>query len=112
MAVKQGTRVRRDDGVVVYTWTDVDAGDTGSPALVTDEGPLDVQITGTIGTSVATLEGSMDGTTWATITVSPTPLVAATISRASQRALFIRPALAAGTGADIVFRVAVTPGKV
>lgn len=112
MAVKQGKRERRDDGVVLYTWTDVDASDTGSPALLSDEGPIDVQITGTIGTSVATLEGSMDNVTWATLTLSPTPLVAATISRASQRALFIRPALGAGSGADIVFRVAVTPSKV
>ena len=112
MAVKQGVRARRDDGVVVYTWTDIDAGDTGSPALLTDEGPLDVQIVGAIGTSVATLEGSMDGTNWATLTLSPTPLVAATISRATQRALQIRPALSAGTGANITFIVAVTPGKV
>ena len=112
MAVKQGVRERRDDGVVLYTWADIDAGDTGSPAVLSDEGPLDVQITGAIGTSVATLEGSMDGTNWATITLSPTPLVIATISRASQRALFIRPALGAGTGANIVFMVAVTPGKV
>lgn len=112
MAVKQGTRTRRDDGVVLYTWADIDAGDTGSPAVLSDEGPLDVQIVGTIGTSAATLEGSMDNTNWATITLSPTPLVAATISRASQRALFIRPALGAGTGVDITFRVAVTPSKV
>lgn len=112
MAVKQGVRERRDDGVVLYTWADIDAGDTGSPAVLSDEGPIDVQIVGAIGTSVAALEGSMNGTNWATLTLSPTPLVAATISRASQRALQIRPVLGAGTGANITFIVAVTPGKV
>jgi len=112
MAVKQGTRDRRVDGSVVYIWTGLAGGDTGSPALVTDEGPIDVQVIGAIGTSVMNLEGSMDNTNWATITLSPTPWVAATISRASQRALYIRPNVGAGTGAALTVIAVVQPGKV
>ena len=112
MAVKQGVRDRRSDSSVVYTWSALAGGDTGSPALVTDEGPIDVQVIGTIGTSVMGLDGSMDGTNWAAITLSPTPWVAATISRASQRALFIRPNIGAGTGSALTVIAVVQPGKV
>ena len=112
MAIRQGNRERRIDGAVVYTWTAIDATDTGSPALVTDDGFIDVQVIGALGTSVLAIEGSMDGTNWAGLTMSPTPVVAATISRASQRALFIRPNLGAGTGAALTVIAVVQPGKV
>lgn len=112
MAIKQGTRVRRDDGTLVYTWTLLDTGDTGSPALVTDEGDIDVQLIGTLGASAVAIQGSMDNSNWATITLSPTPLVVATISRAAQRALFIRPSVSGGAATGLTVIVTITPGKV
>lgn len=114
MAVKTGTRVRTDEGVVIYTWSDLDASgsDTGTPMLLSDEGDVDVQLIGTLSGSAVVIQGSNDGTNWATITLSPTPLVAATISRLTQRAKLIRPSISGGTGADIVVIATVTPGKV
>lgn len=113
MAVKTGTKQRLDNGVVLYTWSDLDAdnSDTGSPMLVIDQGPLDVQVVGTLSGTTVALQGSMDGTNWATITLSPTPLVAATISRAAQSALYIRPALSGGTAANLVVKAVITPIK-
>ncbi len=114
MAVKTGTRVRTTEGVVVYTWSDLDSttSDTGTPMLLQDEGDVDVQLIGTLSGSVVAMQGSNDGTNWAAITMSPTPLVAATISRLSQRAKFIRPSITGGTGVDLVVIATVTPGKV
>lgn len=107
MAVKQGTVSRAEDGAVIYTWSDLDAGtsDTGSPALVSADSILDVQVVGTLSGSAVALQGSMDATNWAALTLSPTPLVAATISRAAQSARYIRPAVTGGTGADLVVMV-------
>ncbi len=114
MATKQGTRVRTYDGTVIYTWTDLDSAtsDVGTAALLSDEGDVDVQLIGTLSASTVVIQGSMDGTNWATITLSPTPLVAATISRLTQRAKFIRPSITGGTGADLIVIASVTPGKV
>lgn len=114
MAVKAVTRVRTDEGVVIYTWADLDSGtsDTGAPALLSDEGDVDVQLTGTLSGSAVVMQGSNDGTNWSAITMAPTPLVAATISRLGQRAKFIRPSITGGTGADLVVIATVTPGKV
>ncbi len=114
MATKTGTRVRTDEGLLVYTWSDLDASgsDVGTGMLLSAEGDVDVQLNGTLSGSTVVMQGSNDNVNWSTITLSPTPLVAATISRLSQKAKYIRPSISGGTGADLVVIATVTPNKV
>lgn len=112
MAVRQGKIERGPDGVIVCTWTGLAGGDQGTGVLLKDEGPIDIQVIGAIGTSVMAFEGSNDGTNWAGMAFTPTPWVAATISRVTQRALYIRPNVGAGTGASLTVIAVICPGKV
>jgi hypothetical protein len=94
-------------GVVRVVWGDLDAGENGIAADVSQWSEKTVQIGVATGTSVVTIQGSNDGTTWAPLNSkgsdadSPIPLSslnAPGIYTILENPRFIRPSLFAGDG--------------
>lgn len=95
----------------VVNWTGIATGDTINSYAIPDEfGAIGcVQITGTFGGATITLEVSNDGTTWFNLT----DLLGASVSAISNyftdfttAAIYIRPAIAGGSGDSVNVRLA------
>lgn len=74
-------------GVMVATWADLDAGDTGSPVLLPPYSEVSVQRTAGAGTIA--MQGSNDGTTYGALGAGVAP--DGTIKRVAEHPLYIRP---------------------
>ena len=105
------TNAYGDDGsVLLATWSGGAATDQGVGLGFVQWADACVQATGTIGTSTLTIEGSNDGTNWATLNsaqgtaLSFTSLVGL-VKQIVERPLYIRPALSAGTASGIVVTI-------
>lgn len=88
--------------VKLVTWTGLLNGDDGSPAQWCDYADRCVQVSGTFGTGGSvTVQGSNDGTTWATL-VDPQgnnlTFTAAKIEQALELPRYVRPIVTAGDG--------------
>lgn len=96
-------------GVVQCTWADLDAGETGVAVDVSRWQERTIQIAAAVGTSTVTIQGSNDGTNWATLNSkamdadSAIPLsgLGAGIYSILENPRFIRPVLAAGDTSNI-----------
>lgn len=98
--------VAEDGSVKLATWSGGVAGDAGQGVEFVPWGDCCVQAIGTIGTSTLTIEGSNDGTNWATlnnaqgVALSVTTL-AGFVKQIVERPRYIRPALSAGNATGI-----------
>lgn len=97
--------VKRDAGdttLALYAWPAMANGDTGAPVPYSKFADRSVQVSGTFGVGGAvTIEGTNDGTNWATLTdLRGTPLVitAASIVMVAEITLQIRARVTAGDG--------------
>ena len=87
------------------TWTLTNADPTGDAVSYTDFADRSVQATGTFGGSTITIEGSNDGTTYATLTDNQNTAVTFTvpsIQSIEDLTLLIRPVLSGGAGSTVV----------
>lgn len=105
MAVRNPTTTRRGPNgeVLVATWAALANTDTGAPlANLEHYGEKSFQLTGTLGAAGAcTIEGSNDGTNWATLKDKQgvaMVLVALGFSSTQDRPLYVRPNITAGDG--------------
>ncbi len=105
MAVRAANMVKREDGMVVVTWTGLtEVGgtkDTGGAVVVGNVDGLTVQAIGEFDTdAVVTMQGSNDGAAW--YTIGSGTLTAANLFRTiSERPLYIRPAITTNGAGDI-----------
>lgn len=83
---------------VQFTWASMAGGDTGTPVSFPTANKLTIQATGTVTTLI--IEGSNDGTNWATLNdLSNTAIASlgAAIEGIQENPRFIRPNLTTGT---------------
>lgn len=95
----------------VITWAAAATGDTFNPFVMDVPGSVAaIQIDGTFGGATATLQGSVDGTTYfglEDVTGTAISATAAALFELSTAVLYIRPALTSGTGNSVNFRLLV-----
>ena len=97
-----GTRIPGPIGTSsLVTWTSVATGDTGKPVESTGFSDRSVQVTGTFGGATCTIEGSNDGSTWATLSDpagAALTFAATGLKQILQITRYMRPSVAAGAG--------------
>lgn len=116
MAVRAVTEVKTDNGMKVWTWVALEENggvlDTGAPVTVGNVDGLTIQGIGNYDTNlVITIQGSNDGTNWATIG-SGTLAASTTFRTISERPLYIRPAVTVAGAADASTVVCIMVGAV
>jgi hypothetical protein len=82
-------------------WTGLLQGDDGDPYLTAPFADKSVQVYGTFDGATLVLEGSNNGTVWATLSDpqgNPLLFTAAKIEMVSEATKFIRPAITGGAG--------------
>lgn len=90
--------------VMRYTWTLTDADPTGTAIEVADLADKTVQLAGDFGGGTVTIEGSNDGSNWATLTDpqgNALSKVAAAIELIAENPLQVRPKITGSTGANL-----------
>jgi hypothetical protein len=99
---KQETSPVRRETVTVgllTTWSGLLSGDDGDPAGYGDFADRSVQVTGTLSGATVTIQGSLDGNTWATLT-DPTQneLVFSSlkIEAITEATVYVRPVVTGG----------------
>lgn len=102
MAVRDYTATRRADGTVLVTWTGLLNGDSGAPYEAPVYADRAMQVTGTFSTGGTLLmEGTIDGTNYATLTDPQGDALSFTSARIEQvmeLATKMRPRVSAGDG--------------
>lgn len=87
---------------VAYAWGPMANGDAGEAVEATEYGDRSVQVTGTFGTGGTVLiEGSNDGTNWATLADpqgNALSFTATKIEQVLEAVRYIRPRVSAGDG--------------
>lgn len=97
------------NGVTLVTWALAGA-DTGLPWSINYAADLTVQVSGTFGGATAVLEGSNDGTNWATLNAvvgTNTSFTSAGIRKAAEMPAYIRAVTSGGTGSAVSVTVAI-----
>jgi hypothetical protein len=86
----------------LFTWTGLDSDDSGIPITIVDYTDQTVVVRGTFGSGGSvTMQGSMDGTNWYTLTDpqgNALTKTAAGIEMVVEAPLYIRPLVTAGDG--------------
>lgn len=105
MATRNGSIDRNISEVgnaALVTWTGLLNGDFGAPVQWVDYADRCVQVTGTFGTGGSvTLQGSNDGTNWATMADpqgNALTFTATKLEQALELPVYVRPAVTAGDG--------------
>lgn len=97
-----------------FTWTPItNANADGAPVSSVLTGDRCVQVSGTFGGATITMQGSLDGSTWATLsdpTGTALTFTAAGLKGISEAAKFIRPLLSGGSGSSVTVRLFVRKG--
>jgi hypothetical protein len=96
------------NGAVLVTWALTDA-DTGTAFPIPYAAEITVQVSGTFGSATAVLQGSNDGTNWATLNAwigTNTSFTAAGIRKAVENPGYIRAVTTGGTSSTISVVVA------
>lgn len=109
MAVKPAT-MTTDGKAVVVQWTDLDVGDTGSPAKLSGYPNRSAQVVGTA--TAIPFEGSNDGVTWFPLkdksnTVISLDGLTSEINAIQETTLWVRPGVVVGGANSVVTLVAV-----
>lgn len=98
----------------VIKWTPLNQTDTDGQAYQPKWGrDLSVQVTGTFGGATVVLQGSNDGSTWATLTDhagNAVSFTAAGLKSVAEATAYVRPLLSGGSGSTITVNMA-TGGK-
>ena len=97
------------NGAVLVTWALTDA-DTGTAFPVPYAADLTVQVSGTFGSATAVLQGSNDGTNWATLNAvvgTNTSFTVAGIRKVAENPGYIRAVTSGGSSSTISVVVAV-----
>ena len=95
-------------GIEVFTWASMGNADTGDAAGFPHFADKTVQIDGTFGSATVVIEGSVDGTTYFTLTdpqgnnISKTSAALETIE---ENVMYIRPKTSGGTGTAVNVRI-------
>lgn len=101
--------------VAVVQWASMANGDTGEQLELAQYPDRSVQVAGTFGVSGSiVIEGSNDGTNWATLTDpqgNALAFTSAKIEAVSELARYIRPRVAAGDGTTSLTVTAVMRGQ-
>lgn len=87
--------------VGIFTWTPLAQGDDGSPCSLAQYADRSVQVAGTFGGATLRVEGSNDGTNWATLTDpqgNELLITGAKIEMVTEVTLYIRPVVVGGGG--------------
>lgn len=108
MATNTATVTKITDGgvsnVYLATWTAMGNADTGTSVAMSGAADRTIQFSGTFGAATIVLEGSNDGTNWATLTdpqgnaISKTT---ASIEQISELTRFVRVSTTGGSGTNI-----------
>jgi len=106
MATITGTLTRVEPGYGAWkaVWTALGDADQGSAIKVPMGSEKSFQVFGTFGSATVVLQGSNDGTNWASLTdpqgnaISKT---AAALEAVSEHTLYIRPSTSGGTGTNV-----------
>lgn len=88
----------------VITWANLTTGDTGDPVDYRAYTDRAVQVTGTFGGATVTIEGTIDGTNYATLTDpqgNALSITAAKIEQVAETVVKIRPAVTGGSGTSV-----------
>lgn len=91
-------------GVFLHTWAALATNDDGTPAQLVQAADRTVQVEGTFGGATCTLQGSLDGSNWRTLTDmqgSDLTFTAAGIAMVMEATIYTRPAITGGAGASI-----------
>ena len=97
------------NGIVLVTWALANA-DTGTAFPIPYSADLAVQVFGTFGSATAVLQGSNDGTNWATLNAwigTNTSFTTAGMRSAVESPGYIRAVTSGGTGSALSVVVAV-----
>lgn len=91
------------NGAIIVTWTSMGTADTGSSFSVPSAASLTLQHTGTFGGATIVLQGSNDGTTWATLTQTGGSNTAMSYTVAGVHSsvdmpVYVRPVTSGGSG--------------
>lgn len=90
--------------VLIVLWETMGNADTGTTINLAGASDRSVQIAGTFGGATVTLQGSNDGTNWATLTDPQGNGIAKTsaaIEQVSEITRYIRAITSGGTGTDV-----------
>ena len=85
-------------------WQGLSSGDVGQAIDYVGHADRTVQIVGTFGGATVTLEGSLDGTNWATLNDaqgSPISMTSSGIEAVTEMVLYTRPKVVGGTGVSV-----------
>ena len=90
-------------GAIIVTWASMGTADTGTSFLVPSASNLTLQQSGTFGGATIVLQGSNDGTNWATLTQTGGSNVAFSYTTAGvhcpvEMPVYVRPVTSGGTG--------------
>ncbi len=111
------------NGAVIYSWADLGAADDGAPIAIPFAAAVTAQVSGTFDGATCVVEGSNDGTNWATLTSPKTAAgasVAASFTSAAilglaEQPVYIRPKTSgggAGSAVDVTLVVRAEYAKV
>ena len=90
--------------ITIATWTGLETGDDGAAIRYGGAADRTVQIIGTFGGATVTMQGSIDGTNWATLTDAQGNAIAATaaaLEAITELVRFIRPIVTGGAGVSV-----------
>lgn len=91
-------------GVFIHSWAALATNDDGVPAQLVQAADRTVQVEGTFGGATCTIQGSLDGTNWRTLTDlqgAAIAFTAAGIAMVMEATLYLRPIVTGGAGASI-----------
>lgn len=103
MATVDPTFVDGEGRTTIATWV-LGAGDDGYPVRYAGAADRTVQIVGTFGGATVTLQGSLDGTNWATLTDAQGNAISVTsaaLEAVTELVRYIRPVVTGGSGTDV-----------
>ena len=101
----QPTTAEAEGCSFVSTWSNMSAGDVGAPVRFAGASDRTVQVTGTFSGGSLVIEGSLDGTNYATLTDpqgNALTLSTAKIEAVSELVRFIRPNVTGGDGSTAI----------
>lgn len=92
----------------IATWEGLTAGDVGQAIDYVGHADRTVQAFGTFNGATVTLQGSLDGSNWATLNDAQGNAIEITSARleaVTELPLYIRPSVSAGTGVSVTVKL-------
>lgn len=89
---------------VIATWSGMTGGDDGAPVRYAGAADRTAQVVGTFNGATVTLQGSLDGSNWASLTDAQGNAIAMTsagLEAVTELVRYVRPVVTGGSGASI-----------